>query len=123
MCAVTRPLTIPLGNLDRSAIPQRAQEAEKLPSHVRGSRVAGGEGSVLKPIATSGAKFFLQGVNESPGGFPLLKSIAEGLCFVLDNCEVWPLTPHLFCNAHGFPGDRGEQRRYGIIGTPDQSPF
>ena len=122
---VTRPLTIPSGslNLDNSTIPQRVQEPGQIPSPVLSSPVAGGEESVLKPVATSGAKFFLQGVNESPGGFPLLKSVAEGLCFVLENCEVWLSTPHLFCNAHGFPGDRGEYRRYRIVGTPDQSAF
>ena len=106
MCAVTSPLTIPSGNLDNSAIPQRVWEPGQLPSHVLSSSVAGGEESALKSVATSGAKYFLQGVKELPGGFPLLKSIAEGLCFILDNCEVWPPTPHLFCNADGFSSKR-----------------
>ena len=108
MCAVTRPLTIPLGNLDRSAIPQRAQEAEKLPSHVLSSGVAGGEGPNLEPVATSGAMLFLQGVKETPGGFPLLKSIAECLCFVLGSCEVWPRSHICSVMLMAFPANGGE---------------
>jgi len=87
---ITSHLTIPSGDLDNSAIPQRVREPGQLPSHVLSSSVVGGEESTLKSIATPGAKYFLRGVKESPGGFPLLKSIAEGLCFILDNCEVWP---------------------------------
>jgi len=106
MCAVTSPLTIPSGNLDNSAIPQRVREPGQLPSRVLSSSVVGREGSALKSIATSGAKYFLQGVKEYPGGFPLLKSIAEGLCFILDNYEVQPPTPHSFCNTDGFSSKR-----------------
>jgi len=33
-------------------------------------------------------KLILRGVKESPNAYPPLKSVAEVLCFVLDNCEV-----------------------------------
>jgi len=45
--------------------------------------------SNLKSLASSTAKVFLRGVKESADAFPPLKSVAGGLCFILDNCEVW----------------------------------
>jgi len=87
MCAVTRPLTVPSGNLDSSAIRQRVQEPGQLQSYVLSSGVTGGEESNLKSTVTSEAQYLPQGVNETPS-FPLLQSIAEGLRFILDNCEV-----------------------------------
>ena len=32
----------------------------------------------------------LRGVRDSAGAFGPLKSVARSLCFILDNCEVWP---------------------------------
>ena len=40
--------------------------------------------------ASAEAKSTLRGMIESPNAYPPLKSIAEYLCFILDNCEVWP---------------------------------
>ena len=104
--AVARLLTIPSGNLHSSAIPQRVQEPGQPLNHVLGSSIAAWEEPDPGPIATSGPKYFLQGVKESPGSFPLLKSVAEGLCFILDHCEVWYSTPHLIRNAYGFSSER-----------------
>jgi len=101
MPAVTRPLTVLSGNLDGSAIAQRVQEPGQLLRHALMSGVVGGE-SNLNSSATSGAKSFLQGVKESPDGFPPLKSVAESLCFILDNCEVLFPTSHLICNVYDF---------------------
>ena len=39
--------------------------------------------------ASSEAKKTLRGVKESPNAYPLLRSIAEDLCIILDSCEVW----------------------------------
>ena len=44
--------------------------------------------SKLKSLASSGAKLILRGVRESSDAFGPLKSVAGGLCFILDNCEV-----------------------------------
>jgi hypothetical protein len=44
--------------------------------------------SHLKSLASSGAKFILRGVNESADAFGPLKSVAGGLCYLLDNYEV-----------------------------------
>ena len=44
--------------------------------------------SNLGSLASSGARFILNGVKESADAFGPLKSVAGGLCFILDNCEV-----------------------------------
>ena len=43
-----------------------------------------------KSTASSTAKLLLRGVRESADAFPLLKSVAGGLCYILENCEVRP---------------------------------
>ena len=56
--------------------------------------------SKSKPLASSTAKLLLRGVKESADAFPPLKSVAGGLCFILDNCEVRPTSrtsPDLRC--------------------------
>lgn len=42
----------------------------------------------LGSVVYSGAKLILNGVKESADFFGPLKSVAGGLCFILDNCEV-----------------------------------
>ena len=44
--------------------------------------------SNLRSLASSGARFILNGVKESADAFGPLKSVAGGLCFILDTCEV-----------------------------------
>ena len=41
-----------------------------------------------KLIASTKTRLILRRVTESPGAYPPLKTVAEGLCFVLDNWEV-----------------------------------
>ena len=45
-----------------------------------------------KPPACATAKLFLRGVRDAADAFGPLKSVAGGLCIVLDNCEVWSPT-------------------------------
>jgi len=43
-----------------------------------------------KPDWKSGsAKLLLRGVRDSANAFGPLKAVAGGLCFILENCEVW----------------------------------
>ena len=42
-----------------------------------------------KSTASASAKLVLRGVCNTADAFGPLKSIAGGLCFILDNCEVW----------------------------------
>jgi len=46
--------------------------------------------SSWKSTVSSTAKLFLRGVRESADAFGPLKSVAGGLCFILENCEVQP---------------------------------
>ena len=56
--------------------------------------------SNLKSLASSGAKWILRGVNQSADAFGPLKSVAGGLCFILDNCEVRGSPASAVCNAY-----------------------
>ena len=42
-----------------------------------------------KSTASSSAKLVLRAVRDSADAFGPLKSVAGGLCFILENCEVW----------------------------------
>ena len=42
-----------------------------------------------KSTASASAKLVLRGVRDSADAFGPLKSVAGGLCFILENCEVW----------------------------------
>ena len=44
--------------------------------------------SNLASLASSGARFILNGIKESADAFGPLKSVVGGLCFILDNCQV-----------------------------------
>ena len=57
-----------------------------------------------KPDWKSGsAKMLLRGVRDAADAFPPLKSVAGGLCFILENCEVWfPSRPTATHSAHRF---------------------
>ena len=55
---------------------------------IQPSAVDGSESNLLS-LASSGAKLFLRGVRESADAFGPLKAVAGGLCFILENCEVW----------------------------------
>jgi len=46
-----------------------------------------------KSTASASAKLLLRGVRDSADAFPPLKSVAGGLCFILENCEVWSPLP------------------------------
>ena len=84
-------LIIPLENTDNSAVPSRIEEALR-PSGSEPKVVVGNRSDQRKSTgsASASAKLFLRGVRESADAFGPLKSVAGGLCFILENCEVWP---------------------------------
>ena len=54
-----------------------------------GARAAADEGRPgWKSTASSSAKLVLRAVRDSADAFGPLKSVAGGLCFILENCEV-----------------------------------
>ena len=70
-----------------TAIPDRALGAPG-PKDATGPGTSPGEKKSNWKLASSTAKLFLRGVRDSADAFGPLKSVASGLCFVLDNCEV-----------------------------------
>jgi len=53
-----------------------------------------------KSTASASAKLLLRGVRDSADAFPPLKSVAGGLCFILENYEVWFPSLNATHNAH-----------------------
>ena len=50
--------------------------------------------------ATASAKLLLRGVSSSSDAFGPLKSVAGGLCFILENCEVRLPPTYVICDTH-----------------------
>ena len=50
--------------------------------------------------ASASAKLLLRGVRDSADAFGPLKAVAGGLCFIVENCEVWSLSFNVTHNAH-----------------------
>ena len=74
-----------------------------------------------KSTVSDSAKLVLRGVRDSADVFGPLKSIAGGLCFILENCEVSPTPPHiLFSMLIGPTAHEGKQAGDRIAGTPDR---
>ena len=53
-----------------------------------------------KSTASATAKLLLRGVRDSADAFGPLKSVAGGLCFILENCEVQPSSCMLYYSQH-----------------------
>ena len=66
--------------------------------------------SKLKSRVVSGAKFILYGIKESADAFGPLKSVAGGLCFILDNCEVRPFPALAVHDAYRHSSKRSRIR-------------
>jgi len=74
-----------------------------------------------KSTASASARLLLRGVRDSADAFGPLKSVAGGLCFILENSEVWtpPLTlPTILTGSTAYEGEQTSDRG---SGTPGQS--
>ena len=70
--------------------------------------------------ASASAKLLLRGVSSSSDAFGPLKSVAGGLCFILENCEVRLPSCMLFTTLMGSAAYEGEQASDRIVGTQSQ---
>ena len=70
------------GSREQGGVPNIENE------NVRGSDVVDENRPDWKSAASSSAKLDLRAVRDSADVFGLLKSVAGGLCFILENCEV-----------------------------------
>jgi len=82
------PLIVSLDNVEGPVAPDQVQEAVS-PNQ---SEPNAADESKWK-TASATAKLLLRGVKESADAFPPLKSVAGGLCFILENWEVRPYFP------------------------------
>jgi len=82
---------VSLGNVTASAVPDRAQEDPSPDEGTKPSPAVDENKLDWKSTMSSTTKL-LHGVRDSANGFGPLKSVAGGLCLILENCEVWPLS-------------------------------
>ena len=80
------PPTTSSDNIDSSAIPGCSQQNFSIGEGEPG--VASGNKLGWRLTASATAKSFLRTVKESSNAYPPLKSVAEGLYFILNNCGV-----------------------------------
>ena len=100
----------------------REQEENESGADSEGVEPRAANKSGWKSTASSSAKLLLCGVRDSADAFGPLKSVAGGLCFILENCEV-RFPPHLLPTMLISPAaHEGEQTENRIIGTQSQSP-
>jgi hypothetical protein len=71
-----------------------------------------------KSTASSSAKLVLRAVRDSADAFPPLKSVAGGLCSILENYEVRCFPLWVVSNAYVSAENKGEQTDDRIVGTP-----
>ena len=62
-----------------------------------------------KSTASSSAKLVLRAVRDSSDAFGPLKSVAGGLCFILENCEVRCLPSQAICDAYVSAANEGKR--------------
>ena len=87
-------LIAPLEDADTSAVRDRAPHQVRLDENAEPGAAANKKAPSWKAIALATAKLLLRGVRDSADAFGPLKSVAGGLCFILENCEVWS-SPHV----------------------------
>ena len=82
------PLIDPLDNVYPSAISDHVTAVPHLNESAEKSAPADEKKPSWKSNALAAAKLLLRGVNDSADAFGPLKSVAGGLCFILENYEV-----------------------------------
>ena len=113
-------LIIPLHNADSSTIPDHAQK-ELLPDKNTESDAAVNEKELSwKATAFASAKLLLRGVRDSADAFGPLKSVAGGLCFILENCEVWLSPVCVITTLTRTPANERERANDRVVGTPGE---
>ena len=75
-------------DVDTSAVPDRMAQDIRPNENAEPGTTANEKGSSWKSTALATAKFLLYGVRDSADAFGPLRSIAGGLCFILENHEV-----------------------------------
>jgi len=89
-------LIVPSDNVGTSVIPDDMPKVPHPDKSGGPSVTADGSEPNWRSTVSATAKLLLRGVRDSADAFGPLKSVAGGLCFILENCEVWP-SSHIPC--------------------------
>ena len=81
-------MTIRSDNAGTPAVPGHMQQDLRPDENAEPSAVVNEKKPGWKSTAIATAKLLLRGVRDSADAFGPLKSVAGGLCFILENCEV-----------------------------------
>ena len=81
-------LTVHLDNAGIPAVPDSVPQDLRPDENAEPSAGANEKKSSWKSTTIATAKLLLRGVRDSSDAFGPLKSVAGGLCFILENCEV-----------------------------------
>ena len=73
-----------------------------------------------KSTASATAKLLLYGVRDTADAFGPLKSVAGGLCFILENCEVRSPSCMRGMMLTSVPANKGEYTRNRVAGAPSR---
>jgi hypothetical protein len=110
-------LTTHLGDTNSPVVPDQDLHSDE---GSEPSAAANDKKSGWKSTAFATAKLLLRGVRDASDAFGPLKSVAGGLCFILDNCEVRSSPAHTITTLNGAPANEGEQTNDRIVGTPGE---
>ena len=119
---VSGSLPLPIPHVATSSDSKQGENGSGVTDKSLGPIIAAdGNKSDWKSTASSSARLLLRGARDSGDAFGPLKSVAGGLCFILDNCDVslppYLLSTTLTCSA----AHEGEQTKNRIIGTQGQN--
>ena len=79
---------------------------------------------IWKPAASAETKLALHRVKESPNAYSPLRSIAEGLCLILESCEVrLPLLPTSCTTLTVVLANGGERASHRLVGAAGRNTF
>ena len=107
-------------NADTPAIQGHVQGDPRPDKSAEPSAVTNEKGSSWKSTAFATAKLLLRGVRDSADAFGPLKSVAGGLCFILENCEVWSDPCLSYQNSDQSSANERERAIDRVVGMSDQ---
>ena len=98
-------LTVHLDNAGAPDVPDHVPQDPIPDENIEPSAAANEKKSSWKSTAIATAKLLLRGVRDSADAFGPLKSVAGGLCFILENCEVSSSSYIYYHNSDQYPSE------------------
>ena len=109
-------LIIPSHDADASAVPDHTRKPN-YDENAESNTMASEKKSSWKSTAHATAKLLLRGVRDSADVFGPLKFVVRGLCFILENCEIWYSLAHTVTTLTGAPTHERERADDRVVGT------